>query len=128
MSMKITVRENRTVHEADGLVGKQQFTYAELEKAWDELKKNVENDPYNSKNLPSQGYDIRNGYDTTDGYDPSENQWDMDFSLEAITKELEEVPAMITAGDLEVYYNDNGEANSDEHGIYIIDGKIDKVY
>ena len=37
---------------------------------------------------------------------------------------------MITAGNLEVYYNDFvlGQADSADHGIWIKDGKITEVY
>lgn len=117
--------ENETTQK---LVGHQLFSYAELEKAWDELKANVENDPENKENPPVHGYDIRNGYDTTSGYNPCENHWDMDFSLDAITQELESVGELITAGDLEVYWCGDDYADSDEHGIIIRDGKIKQVY
>lgn len=118
--------KNRSEGSSDK-VGKQDFTYAELENAWNELKTKVENDPFDSKNPPSGGYDIRNGYYCGDH---DWNAWDMDFSLEAITKELESVPEPIKKGDLEVYYNDNdaNQADSDDHGIFIKNGKIDSVY
>ncbi|MBR4407422.1 MAG: hypothetical protein IKT27_03815 [Clostridia bacterium] len=109
-------------------VGKQNFTYVELEDAWNKLKDNVETDPTNKEFPPSNGYDIRNGYDTTDGYDPSNTAWNCDYDLDSIIKELEAVPAVITAGDLEVYWCDSDGAESDEHGIYIKDGKIDTIY
>lgn len=120
--------ESRKLRESDNdFVGKQKFTYGELKKAWDELHDNIKNDPFDSKNPPSGGYDIRNGYSYGDrGW----KDWDIDFSLEAITKEIESVPELIRAGDLEVYYNDNDahQADSDEHGILIEDGKIATVY
>ena len=114
--------------ENEKLVGHQLFSYAELEKAWNKLEANVENDPENRKYPPDNGYSIRNGYDTTDEYDPCNNHWEMDFSLKDITRELESVNKLITAGDLEVYWCSDGRAESDEHGIFIKDGKIDKVY
>ena len=54
----------------------------------------------------------------------------IDFSLEAIIKEIEGIPDIIRAGDLEVYYNDNeaNQADSDDHGILIENGKIAAVY
>lgn len=121
-------RKKRSEANGTDKVGKQNFTYAELEDAWNKLKGNVETDPTNKEFPPSNGYDIRNGYDTTKAYDPSKNSWDMDFSLDSIIKELEAVPAVITAGDLEVYWCDSDGAESDEHGIYIKDGKIEQVY
>ena len=121
-------RKKRSEANGNDKVGKQNFTYAELEDAWNKLKDNVETDPTNKEFPPSNGYDIRNGYDTTKAYDPSKNSWDMDFSLDSIIKELEAVPAVITAGDLEVYWCDSDGAESDEHGIYIKDGKIEQFY
>lgn len=110
-------------------VGCQLFTYQELENAWNELKGNVENDAENKKYPPANGYDIRNGYDTTEGYDPGHTQWDVnDFSLEEITKELESIDKVITAGDMEVYWCGDDYAESDDHGIFIRDGRIEKVY
>lgn len=120
--------ESRQLRESDdAFVGNQKFTYGELKKAWNQLQSNVENDPFDSKNPPSGGYDIRNGYYCGER---DWNSWDMDFSLEAITKELESVPELISKGDLEVYYNDSdaNQADSDDHGIFIVDGKIDQVY
>lgn len=108
-------------------VGKQDFTYAELENAWNELKANVTNDPSNKDNPPSNGYDIRNGYACGER---DWNDWHIAFSLDAVKKALEEVTEPIKEGDLEVYYNDkdNNQANSNDHGIFIKNGKIDSVY
>ena len=126
--MTIKVHESRKLRESDSdFVGKQQFTYGELKNAWDELNNNIKSDPFDSKNPPSGGYDIRNGYHCGDR---DWNVWDIDFSLEAITKEIEGIPEIIRAGDLEVYYNDKdtNQADSDEHGILIEDGKIAAIY
>ena len=47
-----------------------------------------------------------------------------------IERTIAEIPSMITEGNLEVYYNDFmlGQADPVEHGIWIKDGKITKVY
>lgn len=126
--MTIKVHESRKLREsASDFVGSQQFTYGELKNAWDELNSNIKSDPFDSKNPPSGGYDIRNGYSygTLDW-----NDWDIDFSLEAITKEIEDIPDIIRMGDLEVYYNDKDthQADSDEHGILIENGRIATIY
>ena len=126
--MTIRVHESRKLRESDeDFVGNQKFTYKELENAWNELNDKIKNDPFDSKNPPSGGYDIRNGYSNGDR---DWNDWDIDFSLEAITKELESVPEQIHQGDLEVFYNDKdaNQADSDDHGILIEDGKILAVY
>lgn len=134
--MTIKVHESRKLRESDDdFVGKQKFTYGELKKAWDELNRNIENDPEDKKYPPAYGYDVRGGYDTTDDYAP-ETSWavgptqygEIKFSLEAITKALENVEEPITAGDLEVYWLGDHESTSDEHGILIKDGEIVKVY
>lgn len=123
-NMKITLHES---HTDTDFIGVQKITYGELKNAWDELNNNIKNDPFDSKNPPSGGYDIRNGYHCGDR---DWNDWDIDFSLEAITKEIEGIPEIIRAGDLEVYYNDTdtNQADSDEHGILIEDGKIAAIY
>lgn len=126
--MIIKVHESRKLRESDeDFVGNQKFTYKELENAWNGLNDKIKNDPFDSKNPPSGGYDIRSGYSYGDrGW----NDWEIDFSLEAITKEIEGIPEIIHAGDLEVYYNDKdaNQADSDDHGILIENGKIAAIY
>lgn len=113
----------------ENLVGHQLFSYAELETAWNKLKSNVENDPYDRDHPPSGGYDIRNGY-SRDAEGRDWIYWDMEFSLEGIVKELERVPETIGYGCLEVYYNNSeiNQADLDDHGIFIKNGKIKQVY
>ena len=112
-------------------VGAQKFTYQELEDAFNELGTLVYNDP---DNLPEYVYDIRNGYTTDDPDLGYWENWQMDFDLEQVVVELANIPDMITYGDLEVYFNYHpegeryGYAESDDHGIFIEDGKITKVY
>lgn len=120
--------ESRKLRESgEDFVGNQKFTYKELENAWNELNDKIKNDPFDSKNPPSGGYDIRNGYHCED---LDWHDWEMDFTLEDISKELESIPKTITRGDLEVYYNDReyNQADPDDHGILIEDGKILAVY
>lgn len=115
---------------AENLVGRQLFSYAELESAWNELKANIENDTFDKNNPPSGGYDIRNGYFLGSNTQGDFTDWELEFSLEDVKKALENVPGVISQGDLEVYYNDNeyNQADSDEHGIFIENGKIKQVY
>lgn len=123
-------RKKRSEANGNDKVGKQDFTYAELEDAWNKLNDRIQRDPFDKDNPPSGGYDIRNGYFVGDKPTDEYNDWHLDFSLDAIKKALEEVPVKIYQGDLEVYYNDkeNNQADSDNHGIFIVDGKIDTIY
>ena len=65
-----------------------------------------------------------------------EHQWgefplDLDGNCDGdIERTIAEIPSMITEGNLEVYYNDFALRQADpvEHGIWIKDGKITKVY
>jgi hypothetical protein len=120
-------RKKRSEANGNDKVGKQNFTYAELEDAWNKLNARIQRDPFDKDNPPSGGYDIRNGYACGER---DWNDWHIDFSLDAVKKALEEVAEPIKEGDLEVYYNDkdNNQADSDNHGIFIIDGKIDTIY
>lgn len=120
-------RKKRSEANGNDKVGKQNFTYAELEDAWNKLNARIQRDPFDKDNPPSGGYDIRNGYACGKR---DWNDWHIDFSLDAVKKALEEVAEPIKEGDLEVYYNDkdNNQADSDNHGIFIIDGKIDTIY
>lgn len=122
--------DSRRVKDSDNdFVGAQNFTYKELEDAFNELGMKVYNDP---DNLPEYVYDIRNGYSTTD-YN-IDTDWIMDFDYEQVVETLEEIPDMIMYGDLEVYFNYHpkgeryGYAEPDDHGIFIEDGKITEVY
>ena len=123
-------RKKRSEANGNDKVGKQDFTYAELEDAWNKLNARIQRDPFDKDNPPSGGYDIRNGYFVGDKPSDEYNDWHLDFSLDAIKKALEEVPVKIYQGDLEVYYNDKeyNQADSDNHGIFIVDGKIDTIY
>lgn len=120
-------RKKRSEANGNDKVGKQNFTYAELEDAWNKLNDRIQRDPFDKDNPPSGGYDIRNGYFCGER---DWNEWRIDFTLDAVKKALEEVAEPIREGDLEVYYNDkdNNQADSDNHGIFIIDGKIDTIY
>lgn len=120
-------RKKRSEANGTDKVGKQNFTYAELEDAWNKLNARIQRDPFDKDNPPSGGYDIRNGYFCGER---DWNEWHIDFTLDAVKKALEEVAEPIREGDLEVYYNDkdNNQADSDNHGIFIIDGKIDTIY
>jgi hypothetical protein len=120
-------RKKRSEANGNDKVGKQNFTYAELEDAWNKLNDRIQRDPFDKDNPPSGGYDIRNGYFCGER---DWNEWHIDFTLDAVKKALEEVAEPIREGDLEVYYNDkdNNQADSDNHGIFIIDGKIDTIY
>lgn len=120
-------RKKRSEANGTDKVGKQNFTYAELEDAWNKLNDRIQRDPFDKDNPPSGGYDIRNGYFCGER---DWNEWRIDFTLDAVKKALEEVAEPIREGDLEVYYNDkdNNQADSDNHGIFIIDGKIDTIY
>ena len=122
--LKRLVRES-----ASEYIGAQNFTYSELRDAWNKLKAKVEADAVDD-DPEDISYDIRNGYSTIDSKDCNENQWQMDFSFDAIVAELDAVPEMITAGDLEVYWNSKGQwyAEPADHGIFIEDGKIKQVY
>ena len=115
------------------LVGKQKFTYGELENAIEEMFDNVFNDP---DNLPNYTYDIRNGYSLQSDDNPKGDlyhdwgKYNIGFNMESIETTLENIPDEIAWGDMEVYFNDKeeGYAESDEHGIFFEDGKITKVY
>jgi hypothetical protein len=101
------------------LVGNQKFTYEELETAWEELNRCVDF---------GYIYDIRNGYSITESKDCNENEWYAEWNFDSLCKAVESVKGIITFGDLEVYWNHHGEADSDGHGIIIVDGMIDRVY
>ena len=108
--------------ESSNMVGSQNFTYEELEDAWRKLNRLVDIE---------DGYvrDIRGFYETeTIKTGDRESQWLMDYSLDDIVAQIEKIPETITYGDLEVYWNNEFDADSDDHGIMIEDGQIAKVY
>ena len=115
----------------DELVGHQLFTRGQLRKALIDLVEAIKPDmgPDESIGL----YDLRNGYSTTEKRDLCENEWrnsGMPIDFGSALHALEEPDKIITEGNLEVYYNDvpNYTAFLANHGIWIKDGKITKVY
>ena len=114
------------------LVGKQLFTKGELRNALRTLR----NILLTKETEGLEHFDLRNGYSTSETRDLCEHQWG-EFPLDLygncdgdIERTIAEIPSMITAGNLEVYYNDFvlGQADSADHGIWIKDGKITEVY
>ena len=113
-------------------VGKQLFTKGELRNALRTLR----NILLTNEKEGLEHFDLRNGYSTSETRDLCEHQWG-EFPLDLygncdgdIERTIAEIPSMITAGNLEVYYNDFvlGQADSADHGIWIKDGKITEVY
>ena len=113
-------------------VGKQLFTKGELRNALRALR----NILLAKEKEGLDHFDLRNGYSTSETRDLCEHQWgefplDLDGNCDGdIERIIAEIPSMITEGNLEVYYNDFmlGQADSVDHGIWIKDGKITKVY
>ena len=113
-------------------VGKQLFTKGELRNALRTLR----NILLTEEKEGLEHFDLRNGYSTSETRDLCEHQWgefplDLDGNCDGdIERTIAEIPSMITEGNLEVYYNDFmlGQADPVEHGIWIKDGKITKVY
>ena len=113
-------------------VGKQVFTKGELRNALRTLR----NILLTEEKEGLEHFDLRNGYSTSETRDLCEHQWgefplDLDGNCDGdIERTIAEIPSMITEGNLEVYYNDFmlGQADPVEHGIWIKDGKITKVY
>lgn len=114
----------------DARVGDQLFTRGELRKAVSELIENVKSTMETGE--PLSCYDLRNGYSTTEKRDLCENEWPqcMALNFEDVNACLMQVYGLITEGNLEVYFNDMGtnSAYAENHGIWIKDGKITKVY
>lgn len=112
-------------------VGHQLFSRGELNIAINCLIDCIKSDPAFDGNLAL--LDLRNGYSTTEERDLCENEWrnsGMPIDFESALYALEEPDMVITEGNLEVYYNDKA-ANSafpENHGIWIKDGKITKIY
>ena len=113
-------------------VGKQVFTKGELRNALRTLR----NILLTKEKEGLEHFDLRNGYSTSETRDLCEHQWgefplDLDGNCDRdIERTIAEIPSMITEGNLEVYYNDFALRQADpvEHGIWIKDGKITKVY
>jgi hypothetical protein len=113
------------------LVGKQLFTRGELRKALIDLVEAIKPEMNAGESIGL--YDLRNGYSTTEKRDLCENQWPheiMAIDFDAVYASLIKVDARITEGNLEVYFNDmeGNSAYCENHGIWITDGKITKVY
>ena len=113
-------------------VGKQVFTKGELRNALRTLR----NILLTEEKEGLEHFDLRNGYSTSETRDLCEHQWgefplDLDGNCDRdIERTIAEIPSMITEGNLEVYYNDFALRQADpvDHGIWIKDGKITKVY
>lgn len=113
-------------------VGKQLFTKGELRNALRTLR----NILLAKEKEGLEHFDLRNGYSTSETRDLCEHQWgefplDLDGNCDGdIERTIAEIPSMITEGNLEVYYNDFAPRQADpvDHGIWIKDGKITKVY
>lgn len=113
-------------------VGKQLFTKGELRNALRTLR----NILLAKEKEGLEHFDLRNGYSTSETRDLCEHQWgefhlDLDGKFDGdIERTIAEIPSMITEGNLEVYYNDFAlwQAVPVDHGIWIKDGKIFKVY
>lgn len=113
-------------------VGKQLFTKGELRNALRTLR----NILLAKEKEGLDHFDLRNGYSTSETRDLCEHQWgefplDLDGNCDGdIERTIAEIPSMITEGNLEVYYNDFALRQADpvDHGIWIKDGKITKVY
>lgn len=113
-------------------VGKQLFTKGDLRNALRTLR----NILLTKEKEGLEHFDLRNGYSTSETRDLCEHQWgefplDLDGNCEGdIERTIAEIPSMITEGNLEVYYNDFALRQADpvDHGIWIKDGKIFKVY
>lgn len=113
-------------------VGKQSFTKGELRNALRTLR----NILLTEEKEGLEHFDLRNGYSISEKRDLCENQWGefplgMDGKFDGdIERTIEKIPSVITEGNLEVYCNDFvlRQADPVDHGIWIKDGKITKVY
>lgn len=113
-------------------VGKQVFTKGALRIALRTLR----NILLTEEKEGLEHFDLRNGYSTSETRDLCEHQWgefplDLDGNCDGdIERTIAKIPSMITEGNLEVYYNDFALRQADpvDHGIWIKDGKITKVY
>ena len=112
-------------------VGCQLFSRGDVRKAMRQLIELVKADMDAGEVLAQ--YDLRNGYSTTETRDLCENEWPNPMMLmkaDAVIDSVSRVDKLITEGNLEVYFNDmvENEAHCVNHGIWIKDGKITKVY
>lgn len=115
----------------DVRVGCQLFSRGDVRKAMRQLIELVKADMDAGEVLAQ--YDLRNGYSTTENRDLCENEWPNPMMLmkaDAVIDSVSRVDELITEGNLEVYFNDiaANEAHCVNHGIWIKDGKITKVY
>ena len=116
----------------DGVrVGCQLFSRGDVRRAMRQLIELVKADMNEGEVLAQ--YDLRNGYSTTETRDLCENEWPNPIMLlkaDEVIGSISRVDKLITEGNLEVYYNDLVEntAHCENHGIWIKDGKITKVY
>lgn len=127
-TIEVNHAKKESRRKGDRKVGKQKFTYAELEEAWKKVKAVCEEE---GKEYPDQTYDFRNQYSVTPDKDlDNTNYWYADWNFKSVCKAIEDVDEEITYGDLEVYWNDEKANNADsaDHGIIFEDGKIKKVY
>ena len=124
------IEQTEEPNDNDARVGDQLFTRGELREAIRELIENVKSTMGTGETLSC--YDLRNGYSTTEKRDLCENEWPqcMALNFEDVNDCLMQVCGLITEGNLEVYFNDMGTncAYVENHGIWIKDGKITKVY
>ena len=124
------IEHDEEPNDNDARVGDQLFTRGELRKAVCELIENVKSTMRTGETLSC--YDLRNGYSATENRDLCENEWPqcMALNFEDVNDCLMQVCGRITEGNLEVYFNDMGTncAYVENHGIWIKDGKITKVY
>jgi hypothetical protein len=112
-------------------VGCQLFSRGDVRKAMSQLIELLKAEMNKGEVLAQ--YDLRNGYSTTETRDLCENKWPNPIMLmkaDEVIGSLSRVDKLITEGNLEVYFNDveANEAFCVNHGIWIKDGKITKVY
>ena len=124
------IEHDEEPNDNDARVGDQLFTRGELRKAVRDLIENVKSTMGTGETLSC--YDLRNGYSATENRDLCENEWPrcMGLNYEDVNDCLMQVCGRITEGNLEVYFNDKStnSAYIENHGIWITDGKITKVY
>ena len=124
------IEQTEEPHDNDVRVGDQLFTRGELRKAVSELIEHVKSTMQTGETLSC--YDLRNGYSTTEKRDLCENEWPdcMALNFDDVNLCLTKVRGRITEGNLEVYFNDmaTNSAYNENHGIWITDGVITKVY
>ena len=122
---------DKAIDPTDAIVGCQDLTWGDAHKAVMKLIAKLKADMGPDENVDM--YDLRNGYSTSGTRDLSENQWPLgivSIDTKSVVAALSQIEKPITEGCLEVYFNDyaNNEAVSQNHGIWIKDGRIYKVY